>query len=164
MVQADILITVILPVAVFIIMFGMGLSLRILDFTYVMKQPKAIFLGIFTQMIALPLIAFLVAIAYKLEPELAMGLMIISFAPRGTTSNMFTHLAKGDEALSISLTSISSLVTSFTIPLFTLLAMIYFLSIESTVEISLLKCISQLFSIDDRHVIGFYVIITCRYM
>ena len=125
-------------------MFGLGLSLRMLDFTYIVKQPKAIFIGLSAQIIILPLIAFLIAIIFKLPPELAVGLMIISFVPGGTTSNMFTNLAKGDVALSISLTATVSLVTPFTIPLFSLLAMRYFLGSESVVEIPLLKTITQL--------------------
>ena len=125
-------------------MFGLGLSLRIADFTYVLKQPKAILIGLSAQIIALPLITFLIAILFKLPPELAVGLMIISFVPSGSTSNMFTYLAKGDVALSISLTAITSLITPFTIPLFTLLAMRYFLGSESVVEIPLLKTITQL--------------------
>ena len=142
--QADLLITVILPAAVFIIMFGLGLSLRIADFTYILKYPRVVFIGISAQIIALPLIAFLIAILCKLPPELAVGLMIISFVPGGSTSNMFTNLAKGDVALSISLTALASLITPFTIPLFTFLAMRYFLGSESLVEIPLLKTIIQL--------------------
>lgn len=125
-------------------MFGLGLSLRIADFTYVLKQPKAILIGLSAQFIVLPLIAFLIAILFKLPPELAVGLMIISFVPSGSTSNMFTYLAKGDVALSISLTAITSLITPFTIPLFTLLAMRYFLGSESVVEIPFLKTSIQL--------------------
>ncbi len=146
-IQVDILITLILPSAVFIIMFGMGLSLRMADFMYILKQPKAVLVGISVQVIALPLIAFLIAIVFKLPPELAVGLMIISLAPSGTTSNMFTNLAKGDVALSISLTAISSLITPFTIPLFTMLSMRYFLGSQSVVEISLAEIIIQLFAI-----------------
>ena len=142
--QVDFLITAILPAAVFIIMFGMGLSLRIADFTYVMKQPKIILIGLSTQFIALPLIALMIAILFELSPELAVGLMIISFVPSGTTSNMFTNLAKGDVALSISLTTVSSLLTSFTIPIFTLLAMKYFLGSENTIEMPLFKTVVQL--------------------
>ena len=142
--QADFLITSILPVAVFIIMFGLGLSLRIADFTYILKQPKAILVGLSAQIIALPLIALLIAILFKLPPELAVGLMIISFAPSGSTSNMFTNLAKGDVALSISLTAITSLITPFTIPLFALLAMRYFLGSDSVVVIPFLKTFIQL--------------------
>ncbi len=142
--QADILIIAILPMAVFIIMFGLGLSLRIADFTYVLKYPKAILVGLSAQMIALPLIAFFIAILFKLPPELAVGLMIISFVPSGSTSNMFTNLAKGDVALSISLTAVTSLITPFTIPLFTLLSMRYFLGSESVVEVPFLKIFIQL--------------------
>ncbi|MBL4743769.1 MAG: bile acid:sodium symporter family protein [Cycloclasticus sp.] len=142
--EAGVLITVILPVSLSVIMFGMGLSLRLADFARVLKQPKAAVIGISAQMLALPLIALLIAIAFKLPPELAVGLMIISFAPGGATSNMFTHLAKGDVALSISLTAVVSLVTPFTIPLFTLLAMEYFLGSANTFELPLLKTIIQL--------------------
>lgn len=142
--QADLLTTVILPSSLFIIMFGMGLSLRTTDFTRILKQPKVAVIGISAQMIALPIIAFLIAIAFKLPPELAVGLMIISFAPGGVTSNMFTNLAKGDVALSISLTAIVSLITPFTIPLLTLFAMNHFIGSAEAFEIPLLKTIIQL--------------------
>jgi BASS family bile acid:Na+ symporter len=139
-------------------MFGMGLSLRMADFTYIFKHPKVILIGISAQIIALPLLALFIAILFNLPPELAVGLMIISFAPSGTTSNMFTNLAKGDVALSISLTALVSLVTPFTIPLFTLLAMQYFLGFESIVEIPMLKIIIQLlFIIILPVVIGMFV-------
>ena len=157
--QAGFLITVILPIVVFIIMFGIGLSLRIADFTYVMKQPKTILIGLSTQFIALPLIALLIAILFELSPELAVGLMIISFVPSGTTSNMFTNLAKGDVALSISLTTISSLLTCFTIPLFTFFAIKYFLGSENTIEMPLLKTMFQLLIIIILPVIvGMYIL------
>lgn len=142
--QADLLTTVILPVSLFIIMFGMGLSLHIADFTRVLKQPKAAVIGISAQIIALPIIAFLIATAFKLAPELAVGLMIISFAPGGATSNMFSNLAKGDVALSVSLTAIVSLVTPFTLPLFTLFAMNHFIGSAEVFELPLLKTIIQL--------------------
>jgi len=145
--QADLLTTVILPVSLFIIMFGMGLSLKVIDFIRVFKQPKAALIGISAQMIALPIIAFLITIIFKLPPELAVGLMIISFAPSGATSNMFTNLAKGDVALSISLTAVVSFVTPFTLPLFTLLAMKYHLGSANEFELPLLKTIIQLFVI-----------------
>ena len=96
--QAGLLTTIVLPVSLFIIMFGMGLSLLVADFSNVLKQPKAAILGVTAQLVALPVIAFVLAVAFKLPPELAVGLMIISFAPGGATSNMFTNLAKGDGA------------------------------------------------------------------
>ena len=145
--QVDFLTTVVLPAAVFIIMFGLGLSLRIADFLNLLKQPKAALIGLSAQLIVLPILAFVVVLFFKLAPELAVGLMIISFAPSGTTSNLFTYLAKGDVALSVSLTGITALVAPFTIPLFTLLAMQYFLGHESVVEIPLLKTITQLLAV-----------------
>jgi BASS family bile acid:Na+ symporter len=142
--QADLLTKVILPLSLFIIMFGLGLSLRITDFTRVLKQPKAALIGFSAQLIALPIIAFLIAIIFKLPPELAVGLMIISFAPSGATSNMFTNLAKGDVALSISLTAVISVITPFTLPLLTALAMDHFLGSANEFELPLLKTIIQL--------------------
>ncbi|MBL4744263.1 MAG: bile acid:sodium symporter family protein [Cycloclasticus sp.] len=142
--QADILTTVILPASLFIIMFGMGLTLQITDFTRVLKQPKPVLLGLVAQMVALPIIAFTVAIIFTLPPELAVGLMIISFAPGGATSNMFTNIAKGDVALSISLTAVASLITPFTLPLFTLVAMDYFIGSSQAFELPLLKTVMQL--------------------
>ncbi|PCI19181.1 MAG: bile acid:sodium symporter [Piscirickettsiaceae bacterium] len=142
--QADTLTAVILPASLFIIMFGMGLTLRIMDFTRVLKQPKPVLLGLSAQMFALPIIAFAVAIVFTLPPELAVGLMIISFAPGGATSNMFTNIAKGDVALSISLTAVTSLITPFTLPLFTLLAMDYFMGSGEVFRLPLLKTVMQL--------------------
>lgn len=158
--QAGLLTTVILPVSLFIIMFGMGLSLRVADFSNVLKQPKAAMLGVSAQLIALPVIAFLLAVAFKLPPELAVGLMIISFAPGGATSNMFTNLAKGDVALSISLTAIVSLLTPFTLPLFTMLSMDYFIGSANEFELPLVKTIIQLLVITIVPVIvGMFVLL-----
>lgn len=125
-------------------MFGMGLTLQVADFSRILKRPKAALVGIFAQLFALPLLAFIIAIIFKLPPELAVGLMIISFAPGGTTSNLFTHLARGDVALSISLTAVISLITPFTIPLFLLITMQFFLGSESAVEIPFVKTMMQL--------------------
>ena len=161
--QVGFLTTVVLPMAVFIIMFGLGLSQRIADFVNVLKQPKAALVGLSAQLIALPLLSFAVALFFKLPPELAVGLMIISFAPSGTTSNVFTNLAKGDVALSISLTALVSLITPFTIPLFTLLAMRYFMGSESVVEIPLLKTVTQLLVITVLPVItGMFILAKWR--
>lgn len=142
--QADLLTTVILPVSLFVIMFGLGLSLKTDDFSRIFKQPKAAIIGISAQMIALPIIAFLITLIFKLPSELAVGLMIISFAPGGATSNMFTNLAKGDVALSISLTAVVSVITPFTLPLLTSLAMKYHLGLANEFELPLLKTIIQL--------------------
>ena len=142
--QTDVLTTIILPASLFVIMFGLGLALRTADFTRVLKHPKAALIGLSAQMIALPIISFIVAVFFKLPPELAVGLMIISFAPGGATSNMFTNLAKGDVALSISLTAVASLITPFSLPLFTLLSMNYFMGSGEEFELPLLKTVMQL--------------------
>jgi len=142
--QADFLTSAILPASLFIIMFGLGLTLRTTNFTRVLKQPKAALIGLSAQMIALPTIAFLVAVLFKLPPELAVGLLIISLAPSGPTSNMFTNLAKGDVALSISLTAVASVITPFILPFLTLLSMNYFMGDGEAFQLPLLKTFMQL--------------------
>ena len=140
----DLLTKVILPLSLFVIMFGMGLSLKIADFKHVAKSPKAVAIGLVGQMLFLPAIAFIIAIALNLPPELAVGLMIIALAPGGATSNMFTYLSKGDTSLSISLTAVVSIITPFTIPIFAALSMTYFMGANSQFELPILKTIIQL--------------------
>lgn len=134
----------ILPIALFIIMYGMGLSLRISDFYAAFKSPKSIAVGLVGQMVLLPMLAFLIAIIFALPAELAVGLILVALAPGGVTSNMFTYLAKGDVALSISLTSIVSLLAPFCIPFFTLLSMDYFMGDGASFELPFLKTVIQL--------------------
>lgn len=142
--QADILTQVVLPAALFIIMLGLGLSLTSDDFTRVLKQPKAFVIGAIAQMVLLPVIAYLVAVGFSLPPELAVGLMIIAFCPGGVTSNMYTYFARGDVALSISLTAIISLLAPFTIPVLTYLAMQNLLDNAQEFSMPVLKTMTQL--------------------
>jgi BASS family bile acid:Na+ symporter len=107
---------VILPLALAFIMFVLGLGLTSADFLRVIKQPRDFFVGAFSQIILLPLIAFFLIKIWPIAPELAIGVMIIAAAPGGVTSNLLTSFAKGDVALSISLTAIISLLCVFTIP------------------------------------------------
>ena len=107
---------VILPLALAFIMFVLGLGLTGADFLRVVKQPRDFFVGFFSQIILLPIIAFLLIKIWPIAPELAIGVMIIAAAPGGVTSNLLTSFAKGDVALSISLTAIISLICVFTIP------------------------------------------------
>jgi len=107
---------VILPLALAFIMFVLGLGLTGADFLRVIKQPRDFFVGSFSQIILLPIIAFLLIKIWPIAPELAIGVMIIAAAPGGVTSNLLTSFAKGDVALSISLTAIISLICVFTIP------------------------------------------------
>ena len=108
---------VILPLALAFIMFALGLGLTGADFIRVIKQPRDFFVGALSQIIILPIIAFILVKIWSLGPELAIGVMIIAAAPGGVTSNLLTSFAKGDVALSISLTAIISLLCVFTIPL-----------------------------------------------
>ncbi|MFM7637746.1 MAG: bile acid:sodium symporter family protein [Crocinitomicaceae bacterium] len=111
------LLTTIMPIALGIIMLGLGLSLKIADFKRVVKFPKAVFIGLFCQMIILPFVCFGIAKMFNLGPELAIGLMLLSASPGGPTANLFSHLAKGDVALNITLTAINSILTLVTLPL-----------------------------------------------
>jgi len=106
-----------MPIALGIIMLGLGLSLKIADFKRVVKFPKAVFIGLFCQMIILPFVCFGIAKMFNLGPELAIGLMLLSASPGGPTANLFSHLAKGDVALNITLTAINSILTLVTLPL-----------------------------------------------
>ena len=105
-----------LPLALAFIMFSLGLGLTGADFTRVAKQPKDFFVGLICQIILLPIIAFILVKLWPISPELALGVMIIAAAPGGVTSNILTSFAKGDVALSISLTAIISLLSVITVP------------------------------------------------
>ena len=105
-----------LPLALAFIMFALGLGLTGADFLRVIKQPKDFFVGAISQIILLPVIAFILVKIWPISPELAVGVMIIAAAPGGVTSNILTSFAKGDVALSISLTAIISLLSVITVP------------------------------------------------
>lgn len=125
--EASIITQVFLPLALAIIMMGMGLTLTIQDFKKIVLYPRAIVLGIIFHVILLPLLAWFVIVVVGLKTELAVGLIILASCPAGPTSNLITHLSKGDTALAISLTLCSSLVTVFTIPIVVNLGIKYFM-------------------------------------
>ncbi len=125
--QSSVLTELFLPFSLAVIMFGMGLSLRIEDFKRILIYPKAVGIGLLNQLILLPVLAFGIAKAFQLPPELAVGLMILAVCPGGATSNLITHLAKGDSALSITLTACSSVITVFTIPFLVNYSIAYFI-------------------------------------
>ncbi len=110
-------VTKIAPIILALIMLGLGLGLKIEDFTRVLKTPKNFFVGFFSQLIILPLVAYILIIILKTPPEIAIGVMIIAAAPGGVTSNILTKFANGDVALSITLTAVISLVSIITVPL-----------------------------------------------
>tara|TARA_B100000809_G_scaffold266716_1_gene330951 strand:- start:8521 stop:9396 length:876 start_codon:yes stop_codon:yes gene_type:complete len=134
--ENSILTAVILPVSLAIIMLGMGFTLVLENFKKIVQSPKAAFIGLTNQLILLPLVGFSLAILFDLPPDMAVGLMIIAACPGGPTSNLISHVAKGDIALSISLTAVTSMLTVFTIPVILSFALSYF-SGDSATQIQL---------------------------
>lgn len=119
--------TLFLPIALGIIMLGLGLNLKIDDFKRVVLYPKAVFIGLMCQMVLLPFICFLTAVIFTLPPELAVGLMLLAASPGGATANLYSHLSKGDVALNVSLTAVNSVLTLFTLPFIVNFSMDYFM-------------------------------------
>ena len=140
--------TALLPLALAIIMFGLGLSLKISDFKRIFLYPKAMIIGSFTQLILLPVLGFIIAaLLLKNSPELAIGLIILAMCPGGPTSNLLTHLANGDTALCISLTAISSIVKIFTIPIMVNIAIAHYMGIASEFHLDVLSSILKIVTI-----------------
>lgn len=138
--------SVFLPLAIAFIMFSLGLNLRISDFTRIFTQPKDLIIGLFSQIIILPIVAFILIIFYpNLPVELAVGVMILAAVPGGATSNFFTSLAKGDVALSISLTALTSLICIITIPFIAVYSYNYF--VGTKIDVSILQKSLELFAI-----------------
>ena len=111
------IVTKIAPIILALIMLGLGLGLKLEDFTRVFKTPKDFFVGLVSQLIILPIVAYILILVLRTPPEIAIGVMIIAAAPGGVTSNILTRFANGDVALSISLTAIISLISIVTVPL-----------------------------------------------
>ncbi|WP_111657989.1 bile acid:sodium symporter family protein [Isoalcanivorax indicus] len=136
-----------LPVSLFFIMIGMGLTLGLKDFREVAIAPKATLVGTLAQVLLMPLVALGVATAMALPPALAVGLVLIAACPGGTTSNVFAFLGRGDVALSIVLTVIASLVTILTLPLFVNWAMSVYYDETVTLRLPVLRTVITLFVI-----------------
>lgn len=118
--------TIGLPVALGIIMLGLGLSLTLADFARVLKQPKAVIIALLCQLVLLPAICFGLVLMFQLPPVLAVGMMMLAASPGGTTANLYSHLFRGDIALNISLTAVNSVIAVITLPVITNLAIAYF--------------------------------------
>jgi len=116
-----------LPIALGIIMLGLGLSLTLEDFKRVTKYPKAMTVALLCQMVLLPIICFLLVKFSGLNPALAVGLMLLAASPGGATANLYSHLSKGDVALNISLTAINSVLSLFILPLIVNFSLDYFM-------------------------------------
>ena len=111
------IVTKIAPFALALIMLGLGLGLTLNDFKRVLQNPKIFFVGIFSQIVLLPIIAYILLLVIKVPTAIALGVMIIAAAPGGVTSNVMTKFARGDVALSISLTAVCSLISIISVPL-----------------------------------------------
>jgi BASS family bile acid:Na+ symporter len=144
--EASIFTQALLPIAIALIMFGMGLSLTIHDFTRLRKTPKAIVAGLLGQIILMPLTAFAICLLFDLDAPLAVGLMILAACPGGTTSNVFSQLAKANLALSVSLTAISTFICVFSTPFIIQFAVNNFADAQA-IEFSLLQTAVSLFVI-----------------
>src|SRR5690606_13408602 len=128
-----------LPIALGIIMFGLGLSLTPSDFVRVGRQPKAAAVALACQLLLLPAICFALVLAFQLPPLLAVGMMLLAASPGGTTANLYSHLFRGDVALNISLTAINSVIAVVTLPVIVNLAVPYFQRGDMKVGLQLTK-------------------------
>ena len=115
-----------LPISLAIIMFGMGLTLVVGDFSRLFTYPKAVIVGLCNQLIFLPLIGFSIILLFDLSSSMAIGIMILALCPGGPTSNLITQVARGNIGLSVTLTALASLITVFTIPIILSKAITYF--------------------------------------
>ena len=136
--NASIFTELLLPLAIAVIMFGMGLGLTVQDFERLFKTPRAIFAGLLGQILLMPLLAWGICVAFDLPASLAVGLMILAACPGGTMSNLISQIAKANLALSVSLTAISTLICVFTTPLLIQFAMEHFAGADA-VEFSIAK-------------------------
>lgn len=145
--QASFFTEIFLPVALAIIMLGMGLSLIPQDFLRVFKYPKAVTVGLLSQLIVLPLIGFAIAKLVPMPNFIAVGLVILALCPGGVTSNLMTYFAKGDVALSITLTALSSVITVVTIPIAANFVLQHFIAQTAALELPIGKTMAQIFVI-----------------
>jgi BASS family bile acid:Na+ symporter len=138
---------ILLPIGLATIMFALGLTLTVGDFARVFAQPRAIAVGLLVQVVMVPLLAFLIAAAMRLPPELAMGLMLLAACPSGASAGLITHLAGGKTALSISLTAITSALSLLSTPLVVNYALLHFTGAGGATELPIAKMIRGMFLI-----------------
>ncbi|MBN7770888.1 bile acid:sodium symporter family protein [Marinobacter daepoensis] len=133
-----------LPISLFIIMIGIGMTLTLRDFRQVAVYPKGLIVGSVAQIFVMPVVAFALAYLFGVSPAIAVGLVIIAACPGGTTSNLFVLLSRGNIALSIVLTVSASLLTILTLPLFTNMALQHFMDTEESISLPVVKTIVML--------------------
>ena len=136
-----------LPTLLFLIMFGMGMTLTLEDFKRITKSPSEVLIGLTSQIILLPIIAFLISISLSLSPTQSVGLILLACCPGGATSNLSSHLAKADTALSITLTAFSSIITVFTVPFIINASLFFFFETGSEFSLPVLRTIVNIFKL-----------------
>lgn len=139
--ESSLLTTVLLPIALGVIMFGLGLTLTGEDFRRVTLYPRAVAIALVTQMILLPGIALILVLLFDLNPALGVGLMLLAASPGGATANVYSHLAKGDVALNITLTAINSVLSLFTLPLIVNFSLALLMNTDQVVTMQFQKVI-----------------------
>jgi BASS family bile acid:Na+ symporter len=143
--QASFFTAVLLPTGLAIVMLGMGLTLLPEDFQRVTRYPKAVALGLTGQLLILPIVGFSVTSVVPMPPEIAVGLMVVAICPGGASSNLITYLAKGDVALSVTLTALSSAITVFTIPVLGNLTLRHFIGQNAAIALPIGQTMLQIF-------------------
>lgn len=144
--QESVVTTVFLPVALGIIMLGLGLSLTLEDFKRVTKYPRAMTIALLCQMVLLPALCFVLVLLFDLNPILAVGMLLLAASPGGATANLYSHLSQGDVALNITLTAVNSILTLFTLPLIVNLSLDYFLESGQFIPMQFKK-VAEVFAI-----------------
>jgi BASS family bile acid:Na+ symporter len=145
--SGNVITQVFLPVSLAFIMFSVGLELAAKDFKRVAVQPKDFLIGALSQVVLLPLVAFLLLSIWRIDPALAVGVMIIAACPGGVTSNLMTYLARGDTALSVSLTAVISLLAIVTLPLIVGLSISHFMDAATAPDLSIGATVGGVFAI-----------------
>lgn len=145
--ENNVITQVFLPLALFIIMLGMGLSLVVDDFRRVLRFPGAVAIGLTLKLLMVPLVTVLILTFIPLQPELAVGFILLAACPGGATTNLITNLAKGDVALSITLTAIASVITVFTIPVFVNMGLLHYLGESREIHLPFGKTVMQILAI-----------------
>ncbi len=145
--DGNIVTQVLLPISLAFIMFSLGLALVLDDFKRVIVQPKDFAVGALSQVVLLPAVAFLLVLLWPMEPALAVGVMILAACPGGVTSNLMTHLARGDTALSVSLTAVISVASVVTLPLIVGFAIVYLMDAETAPQLSVGRTVVGVFLI-----------------
>jgi len=145
--DGNIVTQIILPISLAFIMLTLGLALRWADFRRVAVQPKDFFVGAVSQVVLLPLVAFALVSLWPIDPALAVGVMILAACPGGVTSNLLTHIARGDTALSVSLTAVISLLAVFTLPFIVGFSIVHFMDAATAPKLNVIETIAGVFVI-----------------